>query len=221
MSDYLEQEAILDTAISTSSDARALEIHTMLPATVTSINHSKQQVTLQLGVKRIYRSGQQVVVPPVAEVPLGVLRGGDFVITLPVAIGDQGAAFFSEREITQWMLAGHEGPVTPRRFDMHCYTDAYFLPALASSARAISNYSSTSLEIRTLDGMTKQSFNAMSIVSKVGSVTMTLDSSGLHISGGIIKSDIDVIAGAGNISLSTHLHISGNPGDVTSPPVPG
>lgn len=221
MSAYLEQEAILDTAISNSIEDRILEIHTMLPATVTAIDYIKQEVEIQLGVKRIYKNGSEIVVPPIVQVPIGILRGGNWIITFPVQIGDQGVAFFSEREMNQWRLAGDQGPQTPRQMNKHDYTDAYFLPALASAAKVISNYSATALELRSLDNMVKQTFNSMSIVFKVGGVTMTLDSTGLHVTNGAIRTNVDVIAGAGNISLATHVHTSAAAGSPTSPPIPG
>lgn len=220
MSDYLEQEAILDTAMKETVRTELLELHTMLPATVTKFNAATQRVEIQLGVKRIYKNGQEIVVPPILDVPLGVLRGGGWVITLPVQVGDQGAAFFSEREIDQWMLAGHTAPQTPRQIRMHDYTDAYFLPALASASRTITNYSTTAMELRSLDGMVKQTFNSMSIVFRVGGVAMTLDSTGLHVENGVIRSNMDVIAGTTNISLAAHVHMSAAAGSPTSPPIP-
>lgn len=221
MSDYLEQEAVLETAIKTAIKTELLELHTMLPATVKSIDTEKQVLTIQLGVKRIYKNGVEIAVPPIADVPLGVLRGGGWMITLPVTIGDEGAAFFSERELDQWRLAGHLGPQTPRQMRMHDYTDAFFLPALASSARAISNYSATSMELRSDDGFVKQTFNTGSIVFRVGGVTMTLDSAGLHVENGVIRTNMDVLAGATQISATTHVHTSTAEGTPTSPPLPG
>ncbi len=219
--DVLEQTAILDSAISSAIDSKLVDLHTMLPATVTKVDLVNQLLEIELGVKRVYKNGQEIVVPPIAQVPLAVLRGGGWVITLPVAVGDQGAAFFSEREMTQWMLAGDQGAVTPRLYHKHDYTDAYFLPALASSAKKVLNYDTTNLEIRSLDNMTKQTFNSMYIKLQVGGVTMTLDSSGLHVTNGTITSNVDVIAGVDNISLSTHIHTSAAAGSPTSPPLPG
>lgn len=220
MSDFLESLARLETAINDSIEAKVVDLHTFLPATILSVDLNNQLVKIQIGVKRVYVDGVARAVPPILEVPLGVLRGGGWVITLPVTIGDQGCAFFSEREMTQWMLAGDQEPQTPLQIRKHDYTDAYFLPALASSARKISNYSTTALEIRSLDNMTKQTFNSTSIVTQVGAVTVTVDSTGLKVNGGTISSNIDVLGGLTNISLVNHEHISAASGSPTSPPIP-
>lgn len=220
MSNYFEQEATLDTAVRDTTVDLLKEVHTCLPATVTEVDLDNQLLTIELGVKRILVNGIEVTVPPIAQVPLCTLRAGGFLITFPVAEGDQGAAFFSEREITQWMLAGDQGPQTPRQIHMHSYSDAFFLPALASTARKIPNFNKTGLQIRTLDSMVTQTFNNNSIVSKVGGVTMTLDNTGLHVQNGTITTNMDIKGGANPISLTTHEHTSGSSGSPTSPPIP-
>lgn len=219
MSDQFEQEAILDSAMKKTVRSELLEVHTALPGEITEVDLTTQLVTVQMGIKRILMNGQEIVVPPQVNVPLGVLRGGNFVITLPVTKGDQCLVIFSEREMTQWMFAGDQGPQTPRRYGTHQYSDAIVLPMLASSAKKIANYNPDSLEIRSLDDMTKTTYNTASIVSRVGGVSMTLDATGLHVIGGVISSNVDVTANG--VSLTTHVHISAASGSPTSPPVPG
>lgn len=220
MADFLESLSRLETSINESIENKIVNLHTFLPASVLSFDSEKQLVKIQLGVKRIKKDGTVFAVPPLWEVPVGIMRGGGWIITFPITVGDQGAAFFSEREISQWMIAGDKEPQIPLQIRKHDYTDAYFLPALASSANRIGNYSTTALEIRSLDNLTKQTFNSDSVVTKVGAVTMTVDNTGLHVNGGKISSNIDVTGGLTNISLVNHEHISGAEGAPTSPPIP-
>lgn len=66
-------------------------------------------------------------------------------------------------------------------------------------------------------GQTTESLTNSGVIWKVGGMTMTLNASGVAVTGGKITSDQDVFAAG--ISLKSHIHTNGNNGNNTGAPV--
>jgi hypothetical protein len=127
----------------THGDSLKGEIRKCLPATVTAVHPSRQTVDVQLGVNAVMfdELGTTVGVPApsISEVPLGVLRGGGFLIWVPVAVGDYVLLIFSDLSCDTWraLPAGSAGnPVDPGFVGQHTHDSPFAIPMVAPDAKA-------------------------------------------------------------------------------------
>jgi len=89
--------------------------------------------------------------PLLIDVPVVFPRGGGTSITFPVATGDECLVIFSDRCIDfWWQNGGVQEAVDPR---MHDLSDAFAIVGLQSGATKIKNISTTTLQMRTDDGL--------------------------------------------------------------------
>ena len=77
------------------------------------------------------------------RVPIGFFKAGGFVLTLPVAVGDEGLIIFSDRGLGVWKETGKKAP--PRETHLHALSDGVFIPFPTSKAGAIQNFDPASL----------------------------------------------------------------------------
>lgn len=102
--------------------------------------------------------------PDLPGVKLGTLSGGGLSMTLPVQQGDECWLIFADMCIdAAWQSGGVQNQIDKRRHDL---SDAICIPLRWSIPKAISNYSTDSIQIRTDDGLTV-------IDVKSGTVTVT------------------------------------------------
>lgn len=78
-----------------------------------------------------------------SRVPVALFKAGGFVLTLPVAEGDEGIIFFSDRSLALWKETGKKAP--PRETEFHGLGGAVFMPSPTSRPGAIQNFDSTAL----------------------------------------------------------------------------
>jgi hypothetical protein len=153
------------------------------PAIIKEFDSATQTVTAQLVIKeRIISNGiaESKKIPVLYKVPIYMPRAGNFIITLPIAVGDECLVVFADTNFDAWQQNGGEEneQMTQRRHDL---TDAIALCGIWSQKRLIDDYSPTDLEIRSLD-------NTISLtVSKSGitltSPSTTIDSPDTYVTG--------------------------------------
>lgn len=85
----------------------------------------------------------------VSRVPIGFFKAGGFVLTLPVAVGDEGLILCSDRGLGVWKETGAKAP--PRETHFHSLSDAVFIPFPTSRPGAIQNFDAGSLYAGTED----------------------------------------------------------------------
>lgn len=81
--------------------------------------------------------------PVLDRMPIAMFKAGGFVLTLPVAVGDEGIVLFSDRSLSVWKETGAKSP--PRESHFHSLDDGVFFPIPTSKKGAIANYDPTSL----------------------------------------------------------------------------
>lgn len=141
-------------------DSVLLEINTMLICEVLQFYPDTQTVDVQPvitakivndnGVEIISRLGEpvkvsEVLLPPLKGVPICYPRAGNFMITLPIAVGDTGMLIISSRDISAWKELGGQQAAG---LDLFNINDGVYLPYVAAKTTAISDYSANALEIR-------------------------------------------------------------------------
>ncbi|MCH8821326.1 hypothetical protein IID23_02260 [Patescibacteria group bacterium] len=138
--------------ISIAITNRLKEVHTCLPGFIVSFNASSQLAEVQPAIKRLLIGDRIISIPKLINVPVVLVKAGDFTITLPITAGDECLLFFSERSIDTWIDFGEERK--PNDIRMHDYSDCFALPCSTSKPSATTSFSTTDLEIRNLAGDT-------------------------------------------------------------------
>ena len=166
-------------------DQIKFEMRCAAPAIIKEFDEVKQTVTVQLTTKeRIFIRGiyQYIKIPIIADVPIFMPRAGNFVITMPITIGDECLVVFTDTCIDAWFQTGGEEneQMFQRRHDL---SDCFALCGIWNQKRLIDDYSPTDLEIRSLD-------NTISLtVSKSGmtltSPSTTIDSPDTYVTGNL------------------------------------
>lgn len=133
------------------------------------------------------------------RVPIGFYKVGGFIMTFPLAIGDEGILLFSDRSLDQWKITGKKG--MPDSARTHNVSDAVFIPFPTSEGGAIQNYDTDNLVIGKEDGTVGITINA-----STNAVNVTSDSS------------ITLTAPIVNVDASNVINLNGNTiidGDLT------
>lgn len=130
------------------------DMHCASPAIIKSFDSSKQTITAQIAIKErifsrgVYEHFKNGIIP---DVPIFMPRSGKFVITTPIAVGDECLLIFCDTCIDAWFESGGEENV--QKFQRrHNINDCFALCGIWSQPNVVSDYSEDSLQIRTLDG---------------------------------------------------------------------
>lgn len=135
------------------------------PGIIRGFNKEEQTVKVQLAMKEIVYIDSKLsseIIPELVDVPIVVPRAGNFVITMPVKIGDECLVIFGDMCIDAWWKYGEDKEneinkgsreqVSIRRHDL---SDGFAIIGVWSQPNVIEDYSIDALEIRTIDGKNK------------------------------------------------------------------
>lgn len=117
----------LDEIIKEAIEVAATNLHVWMPAVVVAVK-GPGKVSLQPQLMRKFTDGTVMPLPVIQNAMVAVLRGGDYAIDIPVAVGDTGMAMFCDRSLDKWSVSG--GTVDPEDTRKHDLTDAIFVPGL-------------------------------------------------------------------------------------------
>ena len=201
-----DTQAYLD---SLKSDIKATT-HVSLPAIVTKFDAQKQTINCIPTIKElIYINGSVSFkeFPELQEVPIEVPRAGNFAITLPITVGQECRVTFQDLCLDGWWSRG--GIQSWNDLRRHDLSDAIATFSPWSQPNVIPDYSTSNLEIRSLDNQTKISLSDDSItISKGENSSILINSSEIHLQMGINE----LIINASGIELTTtNLTINGSP----------
>lgn len=126
------------------------DIRKVLPATVTAVHFDtdpstgkpRQTVDVQIAVNNpIFDDLGNTfteLAPSVSNVPVGFMRGGGFMVSLPVAIGDSVLLIFSDLSCDVWR-EGDGTPQDPGFVGKHTLDSAFAIPCIAPDANAFTD----------------------------------------------------------------------------------
>lgn len=148
----MAKDPTLFDVVSKSAEKERLDIHTALPGRVVSFNAAQNTVTVEPMITQVLSDGGVSELPPLADVPVSFPKAGGFVITLPIAAGDEGLIIFNERCIDGWWVTGNKS--APMDARMHDYSDAVFIPGISSLANVVPDVFTDGISMQTVDGST-------------------------------------------------------------------
>lgn len=189
------------------------------PAIIKEFDSTTQTVTVQLVIKeRAIVNGviSSRKVPVMYKVPIYMPRAGKFIITMPITVGDECLVVFADTNFDSWQQNGGEEneQMTQRRHDL---TDAIALCGIWSQKNLVDNYSSTNLQIRSLDGSVNIELTDTEINIESPTVNIISDEVNLGDSTGVRKIIDERIVDL--LNNHTHLYNPG-PGSPTATAVP-
>lgn len=137
-------------------DGRQAEIWTALPGIVTAYDTVAMTVSVQPAISGTITgedgTARRASLPLLVDVPVSFPMGGDFVLTFPVAAGDECIVVFSARCIDGWWQSG--GVQAPAEHRMHDLSDGMAIVGLRSQARKLANVNTEHVQLRSQDGLT-------------------------------------------------------------------
>ena len=127
----MPHERTLSEVLLNFGDQLKNDLKKCVPATVTAVYPSRQTVDVVVATLGVVfdELGTAIQEPPVSfsDVPLGCLRGGGFVVWLPVAVGDGVLLVFSDLSADTWR-SGDGNPVAPGWCGKHTTDSPFALP---------------------------------------------------------------------------------------------
>jgi hypothetical protein len=189
---------------------------TAIPGKVVAVNLLKNTVdvqpTIQGSITDEYGKVTYVNLPILGDVPICFQNAGGFVLTFPVAVGNEALVILASRCIDAWwQLGGIQKPMEDR---MHDLSDGFAFIGPRSLPNAIPNISATSVQLRNMAGTTYVEIDALSKINLVSPAGISVQGP-LAVTGAITLTGAVGVTGAivatgevtGNaIPLSTHHH---------------
>lgn len=141
--------ASLDDSIEMALFAAMIGKRHCLPGRVVSFDKDSQTIVAEPMISSEDNDGNRVPLPPVADVPLFQLGGGNFVITLNPKEGDPCLLLVSDRAIDSWFETGENR--VPADFRQNDLSDCLAFVGFRPKPMAITKWM-TGLTIRMVDG---------------------------------------------------------------------
>jgi hypothetical protein len=142
-----------EAAAQAQNDTLKADLHTALPGKIVSFDAGAQTAVVRPGIKRYFMGQGWKTLPDLMDVPVQFAGGGGFVLTFPVAADDECLILFSERAIDTWYASG--GEQVPHEYRTHDLSDAFAILGVRSKPHKVASFSTSSVELRSLDGSTK------------------------------------------------------------------
>ena len=214
------RQANLNSLIENSVKSALRDLHTTTPGIIEKFDPATGRAEIQPAIQCVIRPGtedQLVTLPKLINCPIGNLKAGGFVITMPVKPGDECLIHFTERSLDAWIKFGDiRGPNDIR---MHHISDAYFIPCTTSEPNVTSNYDPDNMVLRNTDNTLKMVFDTSGNlnIEAIASVTMTAPT--VAINGNLTVTGTSTADDhiSGTISGKTHGHPTAPMGPISSP----
>lgn len=189
MADPRERMRSWYVTLSTYFRARQAGIYTAYPASVIEYTPGEMTVSAQITIQGQQRQPggkwNYLTLPQCIHCPVVLPRGGGFVMTFPLAVGDEGLLVFASRCVDNWWKQG--GVQSQAELRMHDISDGFFIPGCFSQPNVPSGVSTNSVRIQSTDGTKFMEFTA---------------AGDLHVTGEVYRG----WGGADQVSLGSHVH---------------
>ncbi len=170
-----QQAGGLDDVLAQAIEQRLKSVHTGMPGVIASYDAVKRTCSVQPGIQRVF-DGVPTNLPLLVDCPIWWPQGGGFVLTFPLAAGDDVWISWAERSIDNWYQAGGQQP--PGEYRMHDLSDGFVFPGLAPQTHPLPNTSTSAVELRNWAGTQRVSLGADGSITNTTSGGSTVLSAG-------------------------------------------
>jgi hypothetical protein len=147
MAETPTEEVTLAELMQMMLDGRQVDIHTAIPAKVTSYDASKQTIECVPALNRSLPDGQgnytTEQLPKLVDVPVCFPRCGSFFLSFPIQAGDFVLLVICQRNIGNWRATGNQGD--PGDLGMHTLDGAVAIPGVFPDSGKLSNADGTNM----------------------------------------------------------------------------
>lgn len=201
-----------------------MDVDDMLPAQVLSYDRASNVAKVRPLIMVVGTDLQNLSRAEVSSVPVLQIGGGSFMLNFPINPGDLGWIKANDRDISHYKQSLADSP--PNTYRKHDFSDGLFIPQVMRNW-TINAEDSGNVVLSTVDGTQRiaiatdhvkitSSANIIldaplttitgNIVTGTGTGTHTAIFNGNMTLNGQLTATVDVVAGAGNISLVHHVH---------------
>ncbi|SEO76214.1 hypothetical protein SAMN02800692_1984 [Luteibacter sp. UNC138MFCol5.1] len=206
--------ADLGNAAAAFADESAKRLRVAMPGVIVSFDKDAQTATVQPLIKQVMADGTTRLLPVLQDVPVSFPRGGGFVLTFPVAEGDECELTFHDRCIDGWWASGDASE--PLDYRIHDLSDATARVGISSLPNVVPAFDGGATALRKLDGSAFVKIDAAGVV-RIAGTKLVVDCP-IEYAGGITGIG-DVVADT--VSLKHHKHGGVAAGSTTTQePVP-
>lgn len=183
-------------------DKIGAELRVAAPGIIQSFDSDRQTVEVIVAIREMVvlagvSSWREI--PLLVDVPIVLPRAGGFVLTFPIAPGDECLVVFGDRSMDAWWQSGGiQNQVQRRRHDL---SDGYAIPGCWSQPRVVSDYSTDSVQLRTEDGSSYVEIDSGKGITVHSPTSITLQTPLLNLNVGSITSA--GASGSGQIATAT------------------
>lgn len=174
------------------------ELRAAAPGIITAYDPGKQTATVQLAIRERLRqpdgSALDTQLPLLLDCPVMMPRGGGFVLTLPVAVGDECLVVFADACIDAWWFSGGvQNQMERRRHDL---SDGIVIPGLWSQPRKLPTHALDGAYLMREDGSMGVAVTADGVMLKAdgSEVKLTAESAMIQTAGSTVEASADSIA---------------------------
>lgn len=184
---------------------------TSCPGIIQSFDASKRTCVVQPAIKAQVMNPQGEtrweLLPLLLDCPVQFPQGGGFVLTFPLAQGDECLVVFADRCIDAWWQNGDVQPQAELR--MHDLSDGFVIPGPRSIPKVEGGISTTEVQLRSVDGNRKVRISATEVEMK------TADS-GVKCSAGRVDITGTLWINGKQYLLHTHSEPDGTTGGINN-----
>lgn len=185
-----ETESLIEQML----NSELLNVRTCIPVIVVDV--SGDVVDVEIVVERVLVGGTTQGVARLLGIPILHIGNADYGVSFPVAVGDEGLALFSDRDIQLFLESGKQS--APSMLRNHDLSDAVYLPTNLSKQKRVGKIDPSALLVTA--GTSGLTINKDGAIEVAGNLDVTGDISAT----GDITTPGDVVAGT--ISLKLHTH---------------
>ena len=177
---------------------------TALPGIIQTFDAAKMTCTVQPSIQaklfNLNGTVSDATLPLLVDCPIQFPSGGGCSITFPIRLGDECLIIFASRCIDNWWQLG--GIQSQAELRMHDLSDGFILLGFRSVPRVLSGISTSTVQIRSDDGVAFISLHPTSHAVTITAPTTTINGN-VQVNGTLTAS-VDVIGNG--TSLHTHHH---------------
>ena len=175
------------------------DLRVSIPAIVVSFDSVRQVVSVQPAIKELMRVNAVLTpttLPILDDVPIVLPCGGGLSLTFPIKPGDECDLVFSDMAFDLWWQSGGVQQQPDGKLYRHDIGDAKAYFGLRNQTRVLANYSTSSAQLRTDDGM---------VILDVAEAGITATAPAMTVTGNVYASgNLSVGSGAsGTFTTST------------------
>lgn len=191
---------------------------TAVPAIIKSFNAADCTCSAQPSIKakQTLKDGTVtwIKLPVLIKVPVVFPQGGGFAVTFPVAIGDEALVVFASRCIDAWWQSG--GVQNQIELRMHDLSDGFAIVGPRSVPRALANVSTTTAQLRNLDGTCYVELAPGGHVNIVAPGGLSVNGA-LNVTGAVVASGEGTFNGGHTVSAHKHPGVTTGAGITGTP----